>query len=77
MIKVLKILKVITALLSTEATPSVSMIMPLKTQILEDMQPNEDDSATVRDIKAAIRQNLGDQILYKCLSGLSPQMHSS
>lgn len=54
MINLLKPLKTITTLLSTETTPSLSMVLPLKTVILKSMQPVEDDSQTIKDAKAAI-----------------------
>lgn len=44
--------------MSTETAPSVSMILPLKTTVLKSMEPNEEDSPTVREVKAAIRENL-------------------
>ena len=42
LIAVLKPLKTVT--LSTESTPSVSMILPLKTTVLNSVKPNEEDS---------------------------------
>ncbi|XP_041834649.1 zinc finger BED domain-containing protein 4-like [Melanotaenia boesemani] len=57
-IEVLKPLKTITALVCTEASPSASMILPLKATLLQSMEPNEGDSATVTQVKAAIRENL-------------------
>lgn len=54
MINLLKPLKTITTLLSTETTPSLSMVHPLKTMILKSMQPVDDDSPTIQDAKAAI-----------------------
>lgn len=58
--------------MSTESTPSVSMILPLKTTELKPMEPKEEDSPTVREVKAAIRENLEDRysacpdVLHKC-----------
>ena len=60
-IQVLKPLKTITTLMCTESMPSVSMILPLKTSVLNSMEPGEKDSAIVRDMKAAIRQSLKDR----------------
>jgi len=57
-LEVLKPLKTITTLMSTESTPSPSMILPLKTTVLNSMAPNEEDSPTVREIKAVITENL-------------------
>ncbi|KAL0194792.1 hypothetical protein M9458_008364, partial [Cirrhinus mrigala] len=58
MINLLKPLKTITTLLSTETTPSLSMVLPLKTMILKSMEPVEDESLTIKDAKAAITQDL-------------------
>ena len=57
-LQVLKPLKTVTTLLSTEAAPSVSMILPLKTRILQSMAPSEEDRTITRDVKAAIREDL-------------------
>ncbi|KAK9528503.1 hypothetical protein VZT92_012657 [Zoarces viviparus] len=68
-LQVLKPLKTITTLLSTETTPSVSMILPLKTRILQSMAPSEDDCTVTRDVKAAIRGDLNPRytapLIYK------------
>ena len=56
--QVLKPLKMVTTLLTTESVPSVSMILPLKTRILQSMGPSEEDSTNTRDVKAAIREDL-------------------
>ena len=53
-IQVLKPLKTITTLLSTATAPSVSMVLPLKTRILQSMAPSEDDGTITKDVKAAI-----------------------
>ncbi|KAL0149553.1 hypothetical protein M9458_055080, partial [Cirrhinus mrigala] len=58
MINLLKLLKTITTLLSTETTPSLSMVLPLKTMILKSMEPVEDESLAIKDAKAAISQDL-------------------
>ncbi|CAL8269570.1 unnamed protein product [Arctogadus glacialis] len=34
------------------------MILPLKTTVLNSVKPNEEDRQTVREVKAAIRENL-------------------
>lgn len=57
-LQVLKPLKTVTTLLSTATAPSVSMILPLKTRILQSMAPSEEDSTIPRDVKAAIRGDL-------------------
>lgn len=57
---------------AAEFTPSVSMILPLKTTVLDSVAPNEEDSPTVREIKAAITENLKNRhstchdFLHKC-----------
>lgn len=77
-VEVLKPLKTITTLISTEATPSASMILPLKTTVLKSMEPSEEDSPTVSQVKAAIRDNLEDRysdcedFLHKC-TALDPR----
>ncbi|CAI5677365.1 unnamed protein product [Oreochromis niloticus] len=57
-LQLLKPLKVVTTLLSTETAPSVSMILPLKTRIIQSMVPSEEDSTITRDVKTAIREDL-------------------
>ncbi|KAM3874432.1 E3 SUMO-protein ligase ZBED1-like [Diretmus argenteus] len=57
-LQVLKPLKMVTTLMSTESAPSVSMVLPLKTRILQSMAPSEEDSTITRDVKAAIREDL-------------------
>lgn len=58
LIKILKPLKNVTTLLSTETSPSVSMIIPLQKMILKSMTPSEEDSSTIKDAKAAITEDL-------------------
>ncbi|KAL3969495.1 Arf-GAP with GTPase, ANK repeat and PH domain-containing protein 2 [Sarotherodon galilaeus] len=57
-LQLLKPLKAVTTLLSTETAPSVSMILLLKTRILQSMAPSEEDSTITRDVKTAIREDL-------------------
>ncbi|KAJ4930342.1 hypothetical protein JOQ06_019346, partial [Pogonophryne albipinna] len=57
-IEIMKPLKTVTTILSTETAPSVSMILPLKTMILKSMEQNDEDTPTVRELKHAIRENL-------------------
>ncbi|XP_073721603.1 E3 SUMO-protein ligase ZBED1-like [Misgurnus anguillicaudatus] len=57
-VNIMKPLKTITTILSTETTPSVSMILPLKTMIMKSMERNDDDAPIVREMKNAIRENL-------------------
>ncbi|XP_026791016.2 E3 SUMO-protein ligase ZBED1-like [Pangasianodon hypophthalmus] len=57
-IEIMKPLKMVPTILSTETTPSVSMILPLKNMILESMKQNDDDTPTAREIKQAISENL-------------------
>ena len=59
--KIPKPLKNVTTLMSTETSPSVSMIIPLQKMILKSMTPSEEDSATIKDAKAAITKNLKDR----------------
>ncbi|KAI7789392.1 putative zinc finger BED domain-containing protein 1-like [Triplophysa rosa] len=53
-VQVLKPLKNVTSLLSTEKMPTVSMIMPLKHTILEFMKVSDTDKTIVKDVKSAI-----------------------
>lgn len=57
-LQVLKPLKTVTTLLSTETAPSVSLILPLKATLLKSLVPSEEDSSITRDVKAAIREDL-------------------
>ncbi|XP_077384385.1 E3 SUMO-protein ligase ZBED1-like [Festucalex cinctus] len=58
MIQVLKPLKTVTSLLSSEQQPTVSMILPLKHTILTSMKHNDTDSQIVKDVKSAIATNM-------------------
>lgn len=79
-IEVLKPLKNVTPLICTETTPSVSMILPLKTMLLKAMGENEGDRPTAKEVKAAIRGSLKDRytdavlqdFLHKC-TALDPK----
>ncbi|XP_073795658.1 E3 SUMO-protein ligase ZBED1 isoform X4 [Danio rerio] len=53
-IQVLKPLKMVTTLLSTEQLPTVSMIMPLKHTILESLKVSDTDTTVVKDVKHGI-----------------------
>ncbi|KAL0184383.1 hypothetical protein M9458_020079, partial [Cirrhinus mrigala] len=57
-LQLLKPLKTVTTLLSIENAPSVSMILPLKTRILQSICANEEDNSITRDVKAAVRGDL-------------------
>ncbi|KAG9342147.1 hypothetical protein JZ751_017147 [Albula glossodonta] len=58
LIQLLSPLKTMTDLLSSETSPTSSMILPLKTMILKSMAPGPEDSATIREAKAAVTQDL-------------------
>ncbi|XP_052408630.1 E3 SUMO-protein ligase ZBED1-like [Carassius gibelio] len=58
LIQVLTPLKTVTTLMSSETTPTISMIHPLKEMILKSMSPGDQDSATVKEAKAAIINDL-------------------
>ncbi|KAJ8346859.1 hypothetical protein SKAU_G00282600 [Synaphobranchus kaupii] len=58
LIQLLKPLKTVTTLMSSETTPTTSMILPLKEMILKSMAPGDEDSATLKEAKAAITQDL-------------------
>ncbi|GAA6074391.1 E3 SUMO-protein ligase ZBED1-like, partial [Tachysurus ichikawai] len=56
--QVLTPLKTLTTLMSSETTPTISMILPLKEMILKSMSPGDQDTATVKEAKAAITNDL-------------------
>lgn len=56
-VDVMRPLKTITAVMSTETTPSISMIMPLQTTLLKATETNAADAPIARDMKTAIRDN--------------------
>uniref|UniRef100_A0AAQ6A8D6 BED-type domain-containing protein n=1 Tax=Amphiprion ocellaris TaxID=80972 RepID=A0AAQ6A8D6_AMPOC len=58
LIKLLKPLKTVTTLMSSETTPTTSLILPLKELLLKSMSPLEEDSKTVKEAKMAIAKDL-------------------
>ncbi|XP_026112867.1 zinc finger BED domain-containing protein 4-like [Carassius auratus] len=83
LIQVLTPLKTVTALMSSETTPTISMILPLKEMILKSMSPGDQDSGTVKEAKAAIINDLAkrytDPNLHDCLqiaTALDPRFKS-
>lgn len=63
LIEVLKPLKSVIILFSTNITATVSMILPFKTTILNLMQPGQDDSSTVKEDKSGSQRKPAGQIL--------------
>lgn len=59
-VQVLKPLKMITTLMSTEQTPTLSMILPLKLRTLMSMK-HSSDSTTVKKMKTAITTDFEDR----------------
>ena len=57
-LQMLKPLKMDATLSSTESAPSASMVLPLKTKILQSMAPSEEDGTISREEKAAIKADL-------------------
>jgi len=57
LIEVLKPLKTVTTLMSSETTTN-SMILPLKEMILKSMVPGDEDSTVIKEAKEAIAQDL-------------------
>lgn len=55
LIEVLKPLKTVTTIMSSEITPTISMILPLKKMIVKSMTPRDEDSI---QIKEAIARDL-------------------
>ncbi|KAK6169559.1 hypothetical protein SNE40_020592 [Patella caerulea] len=64
-IEVMGPLKTVTTILCSEKIPTVSIILPLKTKIINSMNIKQTDSKTVKDLKSALSDNLapryGDQ----------------
>ncbi len=58
LINILKPLKNVITLMSTETAPSVSMIIPLQKMILKSMTSSAEDSTTIKEAKAAITKDL-------------------
>ncbi|KAK7915973.1 hypothetical protein WMY93_011734 [Mugilogobius chulae] len=58
LIQLLKPLKTVTTLMSSETSPTTSMILPLKHLILKSMVTEDGDSATIKEAKTAIAQDL-------------------
>lgn len=58
LINILKPLKNVITLMSTETSPSVSMIIPLQKMILKSMTSSAEDSTTIKEAKAAITKDL-------------------
>ncbi|XP_071105253.1 E3 SUMO-protein ligase ZBED1-like [Haliotis cracherodii] len=63
LVVVLKPMKTITTILCDEKQPTISLIFPLKHQILQLMQVIEGDTAFVRDIKEAIIQDINKRYI--------------
>ncbi len=60
-IQVLKPLKTVTTIMSTDQIPTVSMIIPLKHRILTSMKHRDSDSAAVKEVKTAISRDFKDR----------------
>ncbi|XP_039595172.1 uncharacterized protein LOC120517114 [Polypterus senegalus] len=58
LVKLLNPLKTATTVLCEEKRPTVSLIVPLKNMIEQNMAPNDSDSPTVADTKRAILSNI-------------------
>ncbi|XP_053180810.1 E3 SUMO-protein ligase ZBED1-like [Scomber japonicus] len=58
LIQLLNPLKKMTTLMSSESTPTSSMILPLKTMTLKSMTLHAEDSPTIREAKLAITKDL-------------------
>ncbi|KAE8279169.1 Zinc finger BED domain-containing protein 4 [Larimichthys crocea] len=70
LVKLLKPLKTATTVLCDEKTPTVSLIVPLKSMIQQSMAPNEDDSTAIANTKSAILNNISGRYsedVYHCL----------
>ncbi|XP_057186792.1 E3 SUMO-protein ligase ZBED1-like [Triplophysa rosa] len=60
-VTLLKPLKTATTVLCDEKNPTMSLIVPFKHMIEQNMAPNEEDSLTVSNTKRAILNNLSDR----------------
>lgn len=58
LIQLLNHLKKMTTLMSSESTPTSSMILPLKTMTLKSMAPDPQDSPTIQEAKLAVTRDL-------------------
>ncbi|KAL0202589.1 hypothetical protein M9458_000607, partial [Cirrhinus mrigala] len=58
LVKLLNPLKTATTVLCKEKRPTVSLIVPLKNMIEQNMAPDDSDSSTVADTKTAILSNI-------------------
>ncbi|XP_073701142.1 E3 SUMO-protein ligase ZBED1-like [Garra rufa] len=58
-LRALKPMKDATLVMSEESMPTLSLIAPLHTKLVMGAEENPDDTQTVKDIKAAIAQDLG------------------
>uniref|UniRef100_A0A672JKK8 BED-type domain-containing protein n=1 Tax=Salarias fasciatus TaxID=181472 RepID=A0A672JKK8_SALFA len=76
-LKALKAMKDATKVMSEEGMPTLSVIAPLHAKLVMETEENSEDSQTVKDIKAAIAQDLSkrhanDETLYMT-SAVDPQ----
>jgi hypothetical protein len=51
-------LRTITHILCTASSPTISLVLPFKTKILEAMAVKDDDSRLIKDMKSAIANDL-------------------
>ncbi|KAM8732386.1 E3 SUMO-protein ligase ZBED1-like [Acanthopagrus schlegelii] len=61
LVKLLHPLKTATTVLCEERSPTVSLIVPLKSMIEQNMTPNDGDSTTVANTKTAILTNIANR----------------
>ena len=61
LVKLLQPLKTATTVLCEEKSPTVSLIVPLKSMIEQNMTPNDGDSTTVANTKTAIHTNIANR----------------
>ncbi|KAK0153298.1 Zinc finger BED domain-containing protein 1 [Merluccius polli] len=77
MVSALKPMKDATTLMSQEKNPSACLIAPVHTKLLQNTEPNTEDSPLVRDIKKAIHDDLSSSEAEKSLlytaSALDPR----
>lgn len=59
--QVLKPLKTVTTLMSSEQQPTLSMVMPLQHTILTSLKHSDTDSTIVKDVKSAIEADFEER----------------
>lgn len=59
----MKPMKIATLVMSKESSPTLSVVAPLHAQLIHDFQESQSDGELVREIKAAISQDLSKRYM--------------